>query len=234
MRKLSPTYVVTAVVLALAGSTAFAQTAAAPGARATVTQTGNTTPAPTRTTAGTASTTGAGCQGTNGSTCTTTTAGTTDAGSGTTPSGTMQNTNSPMQVQPGSGSASSTTAATGSSGATTNSTGTTTNSTANGVNNANTTGVLPGNTGFGVVVPPSDTSASTGANGNQASTSAPAAPQSTTIIMSTPLLDQATRDELAREAKQRRTGQQPRIIGIAPRTNADKTNQMPDDPVIRY
>lgn len=96
----------------------------------------------------------------------------------------------------------------------------------------------PGNGGIGVIVPSETSGTVYDANGNplpQAAV-APAATQSTTTttVISTPLLDKATRDAAAREARQRRTGQEPRIIGIAPRTNADKVDQMPDDPVIRY
>jgi hypothetical protein len=50
----------------------------------------------------------------------------------------------------------------------------------------------------------------------------------------TPLLDQATRNAEQRVARQRAAGEPPRIIGIAPRTNADRTDEMPDDPIIRY
>jgi hypothetical protein len=50
----------------------------------------------------------------------------------------------------------------------------------------------------------------------------------------TPLLDQATRNAERRVARQRAAGEPPRIIGIAPRTNADRTDEMPDDPIIRY
>lgn len=50
----------------------------------------------------------------------------------------------------------------------------------------------------------------------------------------TPLLDQATRNAEQRLARERATGRTPRVIGIAPNTNADRTDQMPDDPIIRY
>jgi hypothetical protein len=50
----------------------------------------------------------------------------------------------------------------------------------------------------------------------------------------TPLLDQATRNAARREEQRRATGNPPRIIGIAPRTNVDRTDEMPDDPIIRY
>jgi hypothetical protein len=50
----------------------------------------------------------------------------------------------------------------------------------------------------------------------------------------TPLLNQVTVSEINKEARQRAQGREPRVIGIAPRTSVDRTNQMPDDPIIRY
>lgn len=50
----------------------------------------------------------------------------------------------------------------------------------------------------------------------------------------TPLLDQATRNAQRRIERERATGRTPRVIGIAPRTDADRTDEMPDDPIIRY
>ena len=50
----------------------------------------------------------------------------------------------------------------------------------------------------------------------------------------TPLLNRVTNDEINKEARDRAQGRTPRVIGIAPRTDVDRTNQMPDDPIIRY
>ena len=50
----------------------------------------------------------------------------------------------------------------------------------------------------------------------------------------TPTFDMAARAGMAKELNRRARGQSPRVYGIAPRTNADRTDQMPDDPVIRY
>lgn len=50
----------------------------------------------------------------------------------------------------------------------------------------------------------------------------------------TPLLNEATRKAQAREEARRASGRESRVFGIAPRTDADKTDQMPDDRVIRY
>ena len=44
----------------------------------------------------------------------------------------------------------------------------------------------------------------------------------------------AARAGMAKALNRRAKGQAPRIIGIAPRTDVDRTDQMPDDPVIRY
>ncbi|MDQ3024949.1 MAG: hypothetical protein M3R58_00380 [Pseudomonadota bacterium] len=60
----------------------------------------------------------------------------------------------------------------------------------------------------------------------------PAQPEVKTL--STPLLDQTTREAQARETRRRNAKQEPRIIGIAPNTDRDLTNQMPDDRIIRY
>jgi len=38
----------------------------------------------------------------------------------------------------------------------------------------------------------------------------------------------------ARDARRRAQVNEPRVIGIAPRTDRDLTWQMPDDPIIRY
>src|SRR5688500_10824249 len=50
----------------------------------------------------------------------------------------------------------------------------------------------------------------------------------------TPLFDQVAREGLAKEQRRRARGEEPRIIGIAPRTDADLSWQMPDDKIIRY
>jgi len=50
----------------------------------------------------------------------------------------------------------------------------------------------------------------------------------------TPLFDQVAREGRAKEADRRARGEEPRIYGIAPNTEADLTWQMPDDRIIRY
>ncbi len=55
-----------------------------------------------------------------------------------------------------------------------------------------------------------------------------------TNVATTPIYDMATRSAAAREANRRARGDTPRIIGIAPRTENDRTDQIPDDRIIRY
>lgn len=50
----------------------------------------------------------------------------------------------------------------------------------------------------------------------------------------TPLFELTARQGAAREASRRARGDEPRVYGIAPRTDRDLTHQMPDDPIIRY
>lgn len=50
----------------------------------------------------------------------------------------------------------------------------------------------------------------------------------------TPIFELTARQGAAREARRRARGEEPRVYGIAPRTDRDLTHQMPDDPVIRY
>lgn len=50
----------------------------------------------------------------------------------------------------------------------------------------------------------------------------------------TPTFNMVAREGAAREARRRARGEEPRVYGIAPRTERDLTHQMPDDPIIRY
>jgi len=59
-------------------------------------------------------------------------------------------------------------------------------------------------------------------------------PAQSSTVPSTPIFDQAAREGRARDARRRAQGNEPRVIGIAPRTDRDLTWQMPDDPIIRY
>ena len=62
----------------------------------------------------------------------------------------------------------------------------------------------------------------------------PPAQQSGVTVLNTPIFDQAAREGRAKEARRRARGEEPRVYGIAPRTDRDLTWQMPDDPIIRY
>ena len=53
-------------------------------------------------------------------------------------------------------------------------------------------------------------------------------------IINTPTFDQAAREGRAKEQARKARGIEPRVYGIAPRTENDLTHQMPDDKIIRY
>lgn len=243
MRSLKPLCLTAAVALALAGTSAMAATTTArlSGAGTTTSTTAATTSTtattPTRTTAG-------GCAGTNGSTCTATTSPDANAAGSTV----TTTTNSPPGVP----------APPATSGTTTTSTNNSAGDTVppvrsgQGTNSVNvdptlsrpgafdpggafgpaavpataTNGTLEG----GIVLP--TTGATTGSQQNVFVQ--PAATPSGTTLMNTPIFDQAARNGQAREARRRAAGDEPRVIGIAPRTERDLTWQMPDDPIIRY
>jgi len=114
------------------------------------------------------------------------------------------------------GPSSSATLGTGEQGTATN---TNTQTGTNGVNG------LPGVAGSGGVL-------ISGSGQGPISTTTPN--QGTTSVTQTPLFDQAAREGQAREARRRARGDEPRVYGIAPRTDRDLTSQMPDDPIIRY
>lgn len=58
--------------------------------------------------------------------------------------------------------------------------------------------------------------------------------QAPATAIATPMLDESVRRAQARMQRDRATGRTPRIIGIAPNTDRDLTDQMPDDRIIRY
>lgn len=73
------------------------------------------------------------------------------------------------------------------------------------------------------------------AGGNAANNGAP--PNSIVAggnVFTLPLYDATTKAATAREIRRRERGQEPRVIGMAPRTDNDLTWQMPDDRIIRY
>jgi hypothetical protein len=95
--------------------------------------------------------------------------------------------------------------------------------------------VLPG-VGFGATTIAADTGAGINASGERIgmadARSAVAAGNGASTP--TPLFELTARQGAAREARRRARGEEPRIIGIAPRTDRDLTHEMPDDPIIRY
>jgi hypothetical protein len=216
MRKLSPAHVATAVVMAFAATAASAQAVTSGGVARGAVATGS---APTTTTNPTtvsgSSNTGSGMANSAAET----------AAASTTPTPASNNGLNVNSL----GTTNTGTATTGTStGGTTGTTGTA---------SSLPLGIVPGNLGFTGLAP-------TDANGNpivgnpSGNVVVQVAPNSAatggTTITATPLLDEVTRAATARELARRNQKKEPRIIGIAPRTDADKTNQMPDDPVIRY
>ena len=101
--------------------------------------------------------------------------------------------------------------------------------------------------------PPATTTPSTTATPDTSNDTNPAAPVSVNPVLTpvvtpvtvvalapppapapTPLFELTARQGAAKEASRRARGEEPRVYGIAPRTDRDLTRQMPDDPVIRY
>jgi len=256
MRSLKPLCLTAAVALALAGTNALAATTttgiSAAGASTSATTGTTTSGTTTGTTAGQASTSGTtafvgGCTGTNGSTCTATTSAQsnpTTANSTTTGVVTQQNVPPGTQGNP-SGTATGTsstqvgdTTPPVRSGQGTNSVNADPTLSRPGafdpggafgpeaVPATTTTGVVEGG---GLIVPGTGT---TGSSQQNVFVQPPA--QSGVTVMNTPIFDQAARNGQAREARRRAAGDEPRVIGIAPRTERDLTWQMPDDPIIRH
>lgn len=103
-----------------------------------------------------------------------------------------------------------------------------------------TTG-LPGGTslgGVGVVGITGTDMATAGAgitaNGERAGSPVFTGSANANTATATPLFNATAAQGAAREARRRARGEEPRIYGIAPRTDRDLTHQMPDDPIIRY
>jgi hypothetical protein len=253
--RIKPLHLAAAVAIALSGSTVLAQSTGGTLriVPSNTTSTNNSTAASTSST-GTATAvgqTGGGCAGTGGSSCTATnsnasgtTSGTTTSSSSTpgvvttqadtfgstlqsTPSGASSATGSGMGTNQSSVDPAATRpdsfAPGGTFGANTGTTTTVPGSTVNGQ------AFLPGTTGAVVL----DGSTMQPPTGNQQNVviQQPAQPQARAA---TPIFDAVARDGLAKERARRARGQEPRIIGIAPRTDVDRTHQMPDDPIIRY
>jgi hypothetical protein len=193
MRRLTPSYVVTSVAIALASTAALAQLRiqAAPGAGTTASTTASSTaPQASTTTSGPGETTSA-------------------TGSAATSPAASSGATASQPFAPDAGSQNL---------GTVNPSGT----------NLGNTGLVPGvtvggTTGF------AGTAGGVNANGERDG-----------IVVAddatppTPLFDLTARQGAEREARRRARGEEPRVYGIAPRTDRDLTHQMPDDPVIRY
>jgi hypothetical protein len=99
-------------------------------------------------------------------------------------------------------------------------------------------GTAPGGVAFGTGAAFAPTVAGgidvNGQRGNPSQNGGGGAVQQSTTVITTPILDQTVRQAQAREQRRRNAGQTPRIIGIAPNTDADLSHQMPDDRIIRY
>lgn len=286
MRRLTPSYVVASVAVALASTAALAQLRiqAAPGANTTAS---TTAPLAGATTAGPSVTAG-GCTGTGGSTCTATTTNT------STTAGTSSGSTVPSETTPATAGGTVTASGTGSTAASTSpSTGASASEpfTPDFVNNAaaaapfrttpNTPDAMP--TGAALGQSPGQTSSGTAAGNSSSGIDAGSqnlgtvnpsgnnlgntalAPGATvaattgyvgaapgvnangarvgngggnvaviTTPTPTPIFELTARQGAEREARRRARGEEPRVYGIAPRTDRDLTHQMPDDPIIRY
>ncbi len=259
MLKFNPIHLAAAVAIALSGPVALAQTTGgtppvAPSGIATTTGT-NSTPA---TPAASPNSSGS-CAGTGGSSCTANTSSNTTSGntttSSTTPTPGVRDASraaapsTPNQSAGSSGSAMGTNQTTVDSATTrpgsfepggtfgpqgTNNPGTDNQGNNNQGNGNNNQGfnAVPGNFigGVGSLAAPGDTTTMAGNPSQQTVV----IQQPSSARSATPLLDQTTRDAQARETRRRNSKQEPRIIGIAPNTERDLTNQMPDDRIIRY
>ena len=248
MRHLKPLCISAAVALALTGGTAFAQlriggATTTNGATASTSTTGTNTTGTTSTTGTSANSTAVGgCTGSGGSSCTASnsnTAGTTTTGGTTTTTNTLDAVSA---TNPGTGATTTTAGDTSTpsrSAQGTNSVSTDPTLSRPGAFDAggafgptavpaatNTTGTVEN----GIVLPTTGSNVNPGSQQNvfvqpqQVQSAAPA----------TPIFDQAAREGRARDQRRKATGNEPRVIGIAPRTDRDLTWQMPDDPIIRY
>jgi hypothetical protein len=93
--------------------------------------------------------------------------------------------------------------------------------------------LLPGSTGA-VVLPTDANGNPVAGNPSTQQTVVVQQPQALQQRAATPLFDQVAREGRAKDARRRAQGNEPRVYGIAPRTDRDLTYQMPDDPIIRY
>lgn len=243
MRRLTPSYVVTSVAIALASTAALAQLRiqAAPGANATASTTASSTAPQAGTTTSGPTVAAGGCTGTGGSTCT----ATTTAASGPTPGNAVPSETTPATAGgtvTTSGTGSTATAPVASSGATVSRpfTPDVVNNAAADAGSQNLGTVNPSGTNLGntALVPGVTVGGTTGVAGAAGSVNANGERAGIVVANDatppTPLFELTARQGAAREARRRARGEEPRVYGIAPRTDRDLTHQMPDDPIIRY
>jgi len=229
MRRLSPSYVAASVAIALASSAALAQLRiqAAPGAGAT---TSIPAAGATVTTSGTGST-----------------ATPQSASSGATASQPFTPdfvnnaaANAPFRTTPNTPDAMPTGAALGRSPGQTSS-GTAAGNSSSGIDagsqnlgTVNPSGTNLGNTELVPGVAVGGTTGSAGTAGGANANGERIVNGASTATTPTPIFDLTARQGAEREARRRDRGEEPRVYGIAPRTDRDLTRQMPDDPIIRY
>lgn len=201
MRKFNPVHLAAAVVIALSGTTALAQTT---GGTVRVAPVGTATTSGTTTT----TTTTPGVSGDSGAASQSPLLGPNQSAGGS-GIGTNQTTVDPATTRPGSFEPGGAFGPPGSS--------------------PQGTPMVPGT---GTIILPGD--AVLAGNPSQQTLVIQSQPAPEARTLSTPLLDQATREAQARETRRRYAKDEPRIIGIAPNTDRDLTDQMPDDRIIRY
>lgn len=248
MRKPTPAYVVTSVALALAATAALAQLQiqrVGPATSAT------TAPSSTTATASGPTVAAGGCVGTGGSSCTAnTTAANSTSTTGTVGTAAASETPAPGGVTAPTASPSTATAA--SSGATASdpakpefvnaAAGNSSSGIDAGSQNLGTVNPAGANVGNTALVPGVTIGGTTGmvsgtgvnANGERIAGGSGSAVAANTASTPTPIFELTAREGAAREARRRARGEEPRVYGIAPRTERDLTHQMPDDPIIRY
>lgn len=114
-----------------------------------------------------------------------------------------------------------------------------------GTDGTGTGGTVGGGFASGVVVPGSALVGGVGADGTVGggitangerfgATATTGSVANANAAAATPIFNATAAQGAARIAQRRARGEEPRIFGIAPRTDRDLTHQMPDDPIIRY
>lgn len=215
MRKLTPAYIVTSVALALASTAALAQL-----------QIQRVGPAPSATAAPSSTTAAA-------------------SGPATPEFVNAAAADAPFRTTPNTPDAMPTGAALGQSPGQTSS-GTAAGNSSSGIDagsqNLGTVNPAGANVGNTALVPGVTIGGTTGvasgtgvnANGERIAGGTGSTVVANSASTPTPIFELTARQGAEREARRRARGEEPRVYGIAPRTDRDLTHQMPDDPIIRY